>query len=186
MNEEAVVEDQEVEAQPTTNDEGAQENSLDNVLSEIDKEFEQVNQRHESDSETNDVQELRDRLSYLENQSTNTDINKAVQSISESIDKTVPQRAIRGMLNDMAVEDPRLARAFSNRYSDPKGWDRALKAASKEIRKELSDLPDKELNDDRKAVTNAIRGASKSSEDEAPNFTKMSDVEFQEWKAKNG
>lgn len=181
-NEETVVEDQVTEPQAAETDAGAQEPSIDDVLSEFDKEF--SNDKKEPEQvDTDRLAQLEERLNFMENQSTNSDINSAVESISKEIDANVPKRALRGMLNDMAIEDPRLANAFANRYQDPKGWNKVLKAAAKSIQKEFSGLPDKQLTDDRAAVTAAVRGASKTTvEDEAPNFVGWSDSRFEHWK----
>lgn len=184
MNE-AVVNDQESASQTTDGDLGAPEKTLDDVLSEIDKEFDKDLQVPETqkDEDNSELTELRSTVDHLMSQTTNQDIDKAVEEISSSIEANVPKSALRGMLNDMAVTDPRLRKAFENRHSDSATWNKVLKAASKKIQKEFSGLPDKGLTDDRDAVSAAIQGASKTIvDDEAPNFKKMTDAEFEEYK----
>lgn len=182
----AVVNDQDSASQTTDGDLGAPEKTLDDVLSEIDKEFDKDLQAPDEKQDTEDNTELTDlknTVDHLMSQTTNQDIDRAVEEISSSIEANVPKRAIRGMLNDMAVTDPRLRKAFDNRHSDAATWNKVLKAASKSIQKEFAGLPDKSLTDDRDAVSAAIQGASKTIvDDEAPNFSKMTDAEFEEYK----
>lgn len=181
----AVVDDQGTESMTAESDVNAQEPSIDDILSEIDKEFEsgtKTPERKVASSGGDDIAELKNTVDFLITRESTTDINKAVEKISGEIDVKIPQKAIKGMLFDMANEDKRISDAFDNRYNDPKTWDKVLKAVSKEIGKEFKGLPDQKLSNDRELVTAAVRGASKTTvEDEAPDFSKMSDAEFQNW-----
>lgn len=188
--EKAVADEPKVESQTTTEESGAQVDDLDKLLDSFNKEFDQgTKEAPKVDAKDTTIAELTSRVDYLMNQMNSTDVDKAVDAVAKHIgeDLTIPKRAIRGILNDMAIEDPRLRKAYENRRSDPAGWNKVLKAAGKAIRNEFSGLPDKKLTDDREAVAATIRGASKtsSSEDDTPNFSKMSDSEYEEWKRKH-
>ena len=189
MIQETVAKDTDTASKTTVEDQGAPEKDLDTLLSEIDKEFDQGTKASETKSTTapDDVAQLKQTVSYLLEQTTRGDIESAVESVSKTLgdELKVPRRAIRAMLNDMAIEDPRIRKAFDNRHKDTVGWNKVLKAAAKSIRNEFSGLPDKQLTDDREAVAATIRGASKTtSQDDAPNLNAMSDQEYETWKRK--
>lgn len=184
-NTETVADDQDTGAQPAVDDKGAQGQSLDETLNAIDGEFDKDTKgsRTEPDQDNVKLADLQSKVDQMSTQMTDSDINKAVDVIAESIDKEVPKPALKGMLSNMAVDDPRITKAFENRYNDPKAWQKVLGAATKTIAKEFANLPDKQLNDDRDAVSNAVRGASNTtSKDETPNLDKLSDPEFETYK----
>lgn len=189
MNDSKTVADEDKAASKTTvEDSGAQVDDLDKLLDSFGKEFEQGTKVPEVDPKTVEIGELKKTVDYLLNQTNSGEIEKAVDAVAKHLgeDSNLPKRAIRAMLNDMAIEDPRLRKAYDNRRNDPAGWNKVLKAAAKSIQSEFSGLPDKKLTDDREIVAATIRGASKTSvEDEAPNFSKMSDSEYEEWKRKH-
>lgn len=184
MTDKTVAVDSEVAPPETTTGQGAPD-ELDAILSSVGEEFDKETKPPVSEpKKTDEVAELRSRVEYLVSQSENGDIDKAVDSVSKTLEVQVPRKAIKGYLNEMAIEDPRIQKAFQNRHKDPVAWNKVLKAASKRINDDFKGLPDKALTDDREALAATIRGASKTStvEDEAPNFSGWSDNRFNHWK----
>lgn len=182
------VADKSNEASKTTSDDSSAQDDLDKVLNEIDQDFDKDTKvpEKEADTKKDDISDLRSTVDYLTSQVESNDIEKAVESISGALDVQVSKRVIKAYLNDMAIDDPRVRKAFANRYKEPATWARVLKGATKAIRDEFSNLPDKQLTEDREALAATVRGSSRtSSEDEPPNFSRMSDREFDEWKRKN-
>jgi len=189
MSEEAkaVAGEVESESKTTVETKGAQDN-LDELLSAFDQEFTKAIPEQKAAQQpvaNDDVSQLRSQVDYLVTQMTSGDIEKAVDSLAHEMgeDVSIPKRAIKGMLNDMAIEDLRLRRAFENRHNDPTSWKKVLKGAANAIRKEFSNIPDKKVNEDRSAIAAAVRGASKTKvDDEAPDFRGWSDQRFNHWK----
>jgi len=118
-------------------------------------------------------------------QATRDDLAKAVTAVKTEIDDggvKLPDRLVRGALRDMAEEDPRFLRAWAERSVNPRAWEQVLKAAAKEIRKELESSPDPQATEDKAAVRAAVRSASTRTPEPEPFDTKklnsMSDAEF--------
>lgn len=173
------------EAAPQTSDDSGAQDDLDKILSEIDQDFEKDTKVPEQkvDKEKDDIAALKGDVDSVVSHLENIDIEKAVESVSSALDVQVPKRVIKAMLNDMAIDDPRVRKAFANRYRDPQTWKKVLKGAAKNIREEFSGLPDKQLSDDREALAASVRGASKTQvEDGPPDFSAWSDRRFEHWK----
>jgi hypothetical protein len=122
-------------------------------------------------------------------EATRGDLAKAVTAVQTEIDDgglKLPDRLVRGALRDMAEEDPRFLRAWAERGANPKAWEQVLKAAAKEIRKELESSPDPQATEDKAAVRAAVRSASTRTPEpeklDNAKINKMSDAEFNKYK----
>ena len=187
-----VAEAEDAAPKATDTDAGAQaEPSLDDVLNSLESEFEQgtaePQQEPKPDSEPAQNTALEERLKVLERERMEADISGAVSTIRDSGVNASP-RVIRAMLNEIADEKPAFASAFANRKSNPEGWTKALNAASREINRELGERIDPGVTEDTEALAAAVRGTSSATttDDEAPDFSKMSDAEFENWKRGGG
>lgn len=173
------------ESESQTTEESAQADDLDTLLSKYSQEFDQETNTSEKASKDDDrVAQLEARLERYESTKVAEDVANAAKIIAEEIGENAPsQRVLKAMLNDMAIEDERLLKAFQNRHNDPQTWNKILKSASKEIKKEFPNV-DKNATESRAAVEAAVRGSTQPSDDK-PDFSKMSDAEFQQWKMAN-
>ncbi len=180
-----VADNTQVDPQDTTDDTGAQTDDLDTLLNEIDSDFDKGTQVA---PETDKDPELSAKVDYLLKQQENTAIAEAVSSVQgglKELEVSAPDEAIEGMLNQMAIKDPRFMKAFQERDQNPGQWNKVLGAATKSIGKKFGDMVDKSLTDDRDSVANAIRGSSTTSEEDAPkNYNSMSDSDFEAEKLK--
>lgn len=169
-------------------EEGAQD--LDSLLNEFEEEV-QPKKSEQSKVKAEDVNEA---INYINQQRLNdaktaekNDIKSAVDSIKssmEGMDNIPSDRLIRGLLQDYAAENENVRKAFANRQQNPKAWQAAIKAASKEIKEEFS--VDTQTTSDREAITSAVRSASSKQPEpqEKVDYSSMSDYEFQQFKMK--
>lgn len=86
--------------------------------------------------------------------------------------------------------DPRIARAWSNRFNDPSTFKAVFTALGEEARSILSNVPDKGATEDRDAVTAAVRSANTRAADpddspSARDIASMNDAEFFAFKRKS-
>lgn len=179
--------------------EGAQADDLDALLSQIDKEYAQASapkpaeppKPSEGQSDPR-IDELQRTVQAIEQERVASDIDAAVRTVQEHLSDglpvKLPDRVVRGMLNDLAMQNRGVTAAFQNRHSDPGTWKRVLAASAAQLRKEFGDSVDQRLTSDRAAAQAAVRGASKASatDDGQPNFAKMTDNEFEAWKRQHG
>lgn len=184
-------------AKPTPEAAGGAPDELDALLKQFETPVE-TKPKAESKPETKpepseDMKELanyvRARRDEESRQATRDDLAKAVTAVKTEIDGEgikLPDRLVRGALRDMAEEDPRFLQAWAHRGSNPRAWEQVLKAAAKEIRKELESSPDPHATEDKAAVRAAVRSAStRTPEPEAIDPKKlagMSDAEFRKFK----
>lgn len=111
-------------------------------------------------------------------------INSAVGTIKEGLgDLKISEKMIKRYMNGMASEHQDLVDAFNARNDNPKAWAEAQKKVLTEIKDEFS--IDNEVTEDREALIAAVRGtSSKPVTEEAPDFSSMSDREFNAHKMK--
>ncbi len=188
MNKDVVVEDPKVESQTTTDDTGAQtDESLDTILSNIDKDFEESTKETTPEPKKDeDNAELSARVEAIEVREQNFAIKDAVSIVQgqlNGLDVSVPDKVVDALLNKMAGDDKRMMDAFQNREVNPRGWEKVLEGASKEIAKEFDSQPDKQLTGDRESVASLVRGSKTAiAEDEPLNMNLWSDNRFNHWK----
>lgn len=99
----------------------------------------------------------------------------------------------RTWLRNEYADNPVLREAWDNRYDSQdamaharKMVDRALQQFSAHARREAQRIRDIPLNEDREAVSAAVRGSSKAIPPPAPpNFSKMTDTELREFTERN-
>lgn len=87
---------------------------------------------------------------------------------------------ISSWIDTQAKKDSRLANAWVNRNANPQKFAQVKAALGRDFAKRYGKLPDKQVTEDREAVTAAVRGAStKVPEGKAPDYAKMTPAEFQ-------
>ena len=184
MKEVVANNESQVESKTAAEGAGAQTDDLDSVLSEIDKEFEDAQKATKEAPEA----EGDPRVDFLIRKETETSVNEAVDIVKKSLDEMevpVSARVVRSMLNNMALEDPRIKVAFDGRYENPARWQKILKNLGKEIASEFN--VDHQLTNDRKAVEAAIRGSKTATPEDNVSFDKFmrtaSDSQIDQWKS---
>lgn len=100
-------------------------------------------------------------------------IDHAVKTIRDGLgDVNAPNnRIIKAYLNARADEDPRIAKAFAQRHMNPSGWSKVLSAIAKELREELTKVPDPKMSGDVQAVRAAAKGTTASTPDEDAEYS---------------
>ncbi len=92
---------------------------------------------------------------------------------------------VQGWIHRQADKDPRLEQAWNDRFDNPKGFERVAVNLRRDFAKRYGKLPDKGATEDRDSVTHAVRGAStQAPEGKAPDYSRMSDNDFQQEKLK--
>lgn len=195
----AVVEEADEQAAPASEANGAQEeDDLDTLLSQYEDESGESESepegKGEADSGEKDEvlkahEEIKQWRAEQAKERFEKDVGKAVEAIRGELDPEIFDDAlVRGWLEAQAQYDPRLSAAWSQRSQDPKTFQKVLEKLQGKFQKKFSSLPDKSLSEDREAVTQAVRGASKQApaaeEIDHSDVRNMSDQEFEQWKSR--
>lgn len=168
----------------TVKDEGASDD-LDALLSEFTEETKPAPKTDKVEEAVNWINEERIRKAE---EDVKNDLKSAVKNIGDSLDLDVKptERVIRGLLRDIAEDDPAIQKAFDQRHKNPQAWASAQKRAARLIKEELS--IDQQATSDRNAITSAVKSAStkQPTPEKAPNLNSMSDREFLNYKMSLG
>jgi hypothetical protein len=126
-----------------------------------------------------------ERIKRVESRLLEEDINGAVKQVFG--DMKVSPRVAKGWLDQVARENPAIAKAFLNKANDPVTWNKFAKSLSKEAEKDFSvSKVDEEATADHAAVAAAVRGAStKVAAEPPPDMSKMSDAELRKFTQEN-
>jgi hypothetical protein len=139
------------------------------------------------------VKRLEQFADHYERQQTRTEVNTIVSKLKEKHEplKGLSDKMVRARLNLEAAEDPRIARAFAMRHSNPEAWDRVLGGIGERLVSEIGDRPDPKLTANREAAVAAARGRVENAPPD-PNrkspeeLNAMSDAEFEAYKRNLG
>lgn len=172
----AVADDNDPAVTQTGEQVGAQD-ELDTLLAQYQEGHEEPKKDLPPKSEQSDPvyqwaeQQMRER----DKEATNQAITEAVKTVKTESGISLPDKMVRGYLELMAVEDPRISQAFAQRSQNPDQWGRVLKAAAKKLTIEMGETPDSKLTSDRNTVESAVRSAStaKSTQSESVDFSSM-------------
>jgi len=126
-----------------------------------------------------------ERIKRVESRLLEEDINGAVKQVFG--DMKVSPRVAKGWLDQVARENPAVAKAFLNKANDPATWNKFAKSLSKEAEKDFPvSKVDEEATADHAAVAQAVRGAStKVAAEPPPDLSKMSDAELRKFTQEN-
>lgn len=122
------------------------------------------------------------------------------QAIKKSVDDSVafvksddalkglPDRIVRGFLQDEYAHNPSFKSAYDNRMRDPKAWEAAQASAQKSLAAEVSTIGRVDPRSDVVAATAAVRGTGRAPTSEAGKvdprqLRKLSDTDFAAFKA---
>lgn len=194
----AVAEKPDEQAPPVSEDTGAQETEVqddgDN-LDELLQEYETGTARQEekpAPAETPKIDagivaQLESRLKAIESEKASEANRRDFDAVVDEFakDSPLPRTIVAGTINQLAIEDPKIATAFEKRFENPQAWAAAQKRLSKKYSELQKALPDKELSENREAVANAVRGHSKRAPEQddinTREIAEMSDSQFEAW-----
>lgn len=174
--------------QETVEGVGAQTESLDDLLNQYSKEFDTETAEPQAQGTTDDVDKERIKafMEKYEREETDRSVKTAAQTIINALGNDVPvsvtEDFIIDLLHGKAARDRRFLNAYMMRNQKPEDWNKVLKGYAGQLKKDFGTPIDRKVTDDVEAVATSIRGRQTSTEDNAPNFTKMSDRDFQNWK----
>jgi len=189
MTQAEVVETNPEPTQASEEVEGAQEPSLDSLLSEYEEPKEEPKQAPQPVAPISpDIQNFMARQIKKDNDQA---ISEAAESIREAVGETsLPTKWFEGQLHLAGAKDPRLTEAFQNRESNPAKWNNIVKALGQELKSDLTPV-DTAATDSWNAVEASVRSASTSapkqaSEIDAKALKNMSDQEFEAYRKEMG
>lgn len=119
-------------------------------------------------------------------QSFKRDMKTTVDEVRGDLDPSIfDDKIVQAWIDVQAQEDDRLSQAWQNRHADPKKFNAVKAALGKKLANQFAKMPDARATEDRATVAAAVRGAStRAPEAKAPNFSVMSDNDFQAEKDK--
>lgn len=115
-------------------------------------------------------------------------VGKAVSFVKAGDDlKDVPDRLVKGYLQDRYVEDNEFRTAYDNRAEKPSAWQSELEKAKTEFTTDIKSMTTTSLRSDVEAAKAAVKGAARpntaeTKEVESKKLFAMSDVEFRAYK----
>ena len=182
ITEQTVVEESKAPAQPDAAETSAREtDDLDALL----KEYETSARPPETQPEpkaapqkTDSGAELSDVRQYIFNQ----DMEKTIGKVRGGLDPDYfDDKLVKGWINEQAIDDPRLATAWQQRYANPKQYQKVVDQLSQKFAKKYGKMHDREATENREVVAAAVRGAStKAPEHKAPDYSNMSNPEYRQ------
>jgi hypothetical protein len=168
-----------IETNPQGTSGGESEDALDSLLDEFKQKTEPQKPAVSTEDFSEVVQYVKQQQVESVKKETEEGISSAVASIKEGLDVSVPDRAIRGMLFDLAESNEEFVNAFNNRNNNPQAWNKVLKAFQKEVADEFQIDPG--ATNDREALKQAVHSSKSETQptEEQPDYSKMSDADFQ-------
>jgi len=192
VTKQAAVEVTEAQAKPAAEAANARDegDDLDKILSSYD---EQVGKPAEGAAKptpeqkpgaVNDqlVTEVRGALAEINQVRYRQDMDGMIKAVRGDVNSDIADDTlVEAWLDAQARQDPRLQRAWLDRVSNPKQFQKVQQQLAKGFQSKFSKLPDKQATDDREAVAAAVRGTStKAPEGKAPNYSRLGNNEFAE------
>lgn len=191
-NQQTVVDDATVSAGQDTAAGGArQDDDLDALLSQYDggkKPEASANQKPEQKAgEGGDeikvlAEQVRGFISEQQQLTFRRDMDDTIKKVRGDLPAEIfDDKIVEAWMDAQARDDPRLAKAWSERHANPKQFQKVVDTLGRSFVKKYGKFPDRAATEDREAVTAAVRGAStKAPEGKAPDFKQMSDAEYRE------
>jgi len=171
-------------------DEGKTEaagDELEKLLAEFDSKDaggSEVKPEPEPDNGSSDLKKRLEALEARDTEAANRQFEADMKSAVDKVRGEMPSDKftdgmVRGWLDERAVEDERLKRAWVNRHASPAAFERVLAELGRNFAKNFSSDVDAGATEDRDAVAAAVRGASTTPPDgQAPSFAGKTNQEF--------
>ena len=185
-NQQAVVEESDVTQEASTEDGNAQDLELDNLLEEYSATSEtEETKPQESITEESETKQLLNtmklQMEATQRATSAKELDETVKSIKGELG--VEDKYVKAFLNMKAEDDPRLAQAYLAKEKNPAAWAKIEKTLRGDLQKFIGGIADKDATETRDAVVSSVLNSkSSSSETDAPDMSKMSDVEFENFK----
>lgn len=168
---------------------------LDELLKEFDQKREAVQtQPKEREPETSEqkidvnvLATLEARLNQQEAQNQRRELEGWFGKLTDGVQADMVDA--EAYLNAQALRDPRLNRAYANRESNPKAWDKVWSSLKQDFAKRYGKKVDKQVTESRDAVASAVRSASTAAPDRGltdKEVVSMSKADFDEAQRKLG
>jgi len=188
----AVVTETDEQAKPASEESGAQEQNLNDVLAEF-----------EAGTQQAEITDKADKAESVTDEQINKAVERAMENsrakdksradIEESA-KTIlgatgaHQHVAQDFLQGEAARDPRVATAFTQRYKNPDAWQKVLKGLAGKFSGSLGSPIDQSATDDRNAMAAAVKSATTKAPTDAaqPNLEAMNNSEFNEFLRNQG
>lgn len=186
----AVVEkpDAQPEAVPEGND--AQEDDLESLLSEYDG-GSAPEKPEQGDDDKVDLETVHKELTEWRKEKARDEYQRDISGVVKGVRGDLDPEAfddvlVEAWIDAEARKDPRLAKAWQDRKANPRQFDKVVSQLGRSFRKKFAQLPDRNLTEDREAVANAVRGASKQSptnhdDIDTKKVAQMSDADFEKF-----
>jgi hypothetical protein len=165
------------------------ERSVEQVIAE----YRQLSeQQRNSELATQRVGELEAAVAQMQHEAwlnqERADFDKVVAEIDAELKEfpDLPANFSRDWLMARGLDDPKLRDAFDGRRQFPRIWARAKQDAAAQLYKLARERPDRQLSEDRLAVSAAVRGASSSHApaEPEPDLSNMNNGEFRSYMAR--
>lgn len=127
-------------------------------------------------------QELQEFRRERAGEKARADLDAAVETFkSEFDDGQMSERMAKRFLEGAAADDPRIARAWSQRHDKPREWEQVVRAVAKEYRKELGPPVDRNATEDREAAVASARSQTTKAADKPLSATDVFDMPPDQW-----
>jgi len=182
-----VVDESEAVAEPTAEETNAQDEGLDELLSQFDQAVPEQKAEQQVDPNAALVERLNSLEAALAETQTRTDMVDVIKDVRGELDAEMfDDDLITAWVDAKARKNPALAEAWKNRNLNQAAFKKVVQKLGSEFSKYGEALPDKNATEDREAVTAAVRGASKKApealEVDESEVAQMSDAQFEAWK----
>lgn len=129
-----------------------------------------------------DVVEIRQFRDQIAREKFSRDMQNTVKDVRGDLPADIfDDKFVQAWIDARAADDPRLAKAWVERDANPSQFKRVVSALGKELSTKYGKLPDRNVTEDREAVTAAMRGASNRAPETPPaSYAGKSDAEFRE------
>lgn len=175
----------EVQAEVAQN---AREDDLDALLKQFDETKPEPKPEPKPDEITPDaIKRLEGLERMIAEERYRKDMAETLKVVRGDLDPEIfDDTLVEAWIDTQARNDPRLSRAWQERYSNPKHFAKVREQLGKAFAAKFSKLPDKQATEDRETVAAAIRGAStkapKTDDIDEKAVSKMTDAEFEAFK----
>lgn len=181
------------EVQDTTEVQTEETPSMEELLKEFDNGTEETGEQEqdqvtENASSDPRIDQLTEFMQSEQARRTNTDIDNAISLMKEEEAlKELPDRMLKGYINELARENQDLVRAFAQRHEKPEAWAKVVRAAAGELGKQLGTREEK-VTSDMASIRSAVEQSETKSNDGPTDedILKMSDADFRDYKQKLG
>lgn len=114
----------------------------------------------------------------------NEDIHNAVETMkaAEPILAALPKYAVKGGLEELSREDPRIKTAFLRRHEDPTMWKDTLKELAKKMVSDMSAQPDGEASGNVESLRALVNGQQGVPVDTGPTPEERNKMTDSQWK----